>query len=121
MSWSWVQVGPITTTWAFSPCLLSFSAASIAKWTASDWLLYGPCSSSSYLTIQTSLWAVSRSTKYRAIGISPSREGLVVAVTPRQMDTAATLAWQRNASKGIWFLRHSAKSDQLVSSVAEGG
>ena len=39
----------------------------------------------------------------------------MVAVTPGQMDTAtATLAWQQNASKGIWFLRHSAKSDQLA-------
>jgi hypothetical protein len=31
-------------------------------------------------------------------------EGLVVAVTPRQMDTAtATRVWQRNAPRGIWF------------------
>ncbi len=32
------------------------------------------------------------------------RGGLVVAVTPRQMDTAtATRVWQRNAPRDIWF------------------
>ena len=39
MSWSHVQVGATTTTWPFSPCSLCLSAASIAKSTASDWLL----------------------------------------------------------------------------------
>ncbi|HEV2697847.1 MAG TPA: hypothetical protein VGU90_07630 [Terriglobales bacterium] len=34
------------------------------------------------------------------------------------MDTAtAMLAWLQNASKGIWFLRHNAKSDQLGSKL----
>jgi hypothetical protein len=51
MSWSYVQLGPITTTWPFSQCSLSFSAASIAKSTASDWFLKGPYSWSSNLII----------------------------------------------------------------------